>query len=53
MSKQPQPGEYSPEETQRRFDAALSGARMAGPQHKQSLTPKPRKAQRPKSKKAR
>lgn len=31
---------FDPEETKRRFEAALLGARIAGPKHNESLTPK-------------
>jgi len=43
--------QFSPEETQQRFNAALRGARIAGPQHKHSVTPKRVKSQRKKRKK--
>jgi hypothetical protein len=36
---------YPKKEAQQRFEAALRGARIAGPQHK-SVTPKPAKKQR-------
>ena len=38
--------EFSQQETQRRFEAALRGARIAGAQHKESVTPKLSKPQR-------
>jgi hypothetical protein len=41
----------SKEETERRFIAALRGARIAGPKHKESVTPKRAKPQRKKRKK--
>jgi len=37
--------EFTPEETKRRFESALRGARIAGPQHKESVTPKRAKPQ--------
>lgn len=37
---------FEPEETRRRFEAALRGARIAGPKHKESVTPKRRGPQR-------
>jgi hypothetical protein len=37
---------FDKEETERRFFAALRGARLAGPQHKESVTPKRPKPQR-------
>jgi hypothetical protein len=43
-------GKFSNKETQKRFEAALRGARIAGPQHK-IVTPKRAKAQRKKAKK--
>lgn len=43
--------QFSKEETQRRMEAALRGARIAGPQHK-SVTPKRKRAQRKKKKPA-
>jgi len=46
------PMQFSEEETRRRFEAALRGARIAGPQHKESVTPKQTKPQRKKRKKA-
>jgi hypothetical protein len=39
---------FGSEETTRRFEAVLRGARIAGAQHKESVTPKKRKAQRKK-----
>jgi hypothetical protein len=45
--------QFSKEETQRRFEAALLGARLAGHKPKDSMTPKRPKAQRSKAKKAR
>jgi hypothetical protein len=39
---------FSDEETRRRFETALRGARLAGPQHKESVTPKRPKPQRKK-----
>jgi predicted Zn-dependent protease len=45
--------EFSPEEVRQRFEAALRGARIAGPQHNESVTPKRAKPQqKKKSKKA-
>jgi hypothetical protein len=38
--------EYGTKEAKRRFEAALRGARIAGPQHKVSVTPKRPKVQR-------
>jgi hypothetical protein len=46
--KRPQHQEYSEKETTERLAAALRGARIAGPQHKESVTPKRPKAQRKK-----
>ena len=40
---------YSDEEAERRLHAALRGARLAGPQHKESVTPK-RVSKQPKRK---
>jgi hypothetical protein len=37
---------FTDQEVRRRFEAALRGARIAGPQHKKSVTPKRGKAQR-------
>jgi len=42
--------DYSAEEARKRMEAALRGARIAGPQHK-SVTPKRKKAQRKTKKK--
>jgi hypothetical protein len=39
---------YSKEESRKRFDAALRGARIAGPKHNESLTPKRVRKQRKK-----
>jgi hypothetical protein len=44
--------DYSKEELTKRFEAALRGARLAGPQHK-IVTQKRAKKQRSKTKKAR
>jgi hypothetical protein len=44
---------FTREETARRFEAALRGARIAGPQHKESVTPKSKGPQRKKRKKKR
>jgi hypothetical protein len=38
--------EYSSQETERRFEAALRGARVVGPIPKASMTPKRLKTQR-------
>jgi hypothetical protein len=46
MGKTPDNGRFSPEETQRRMEAALRGARVAGPQHRESVVPKKAKAKR-------
>jgi hypothetical protein len=43
--------QFSKQETQRRFEAALRGARIAGPQHK-SVTPKRATKQQTKKKPA-
>jgi hypothetical protein len=40
-------------EAAERFKAALRGARLAGPQHKESVTPKPKGSQSKKRKKKR
>jgi hypothetical protein len=53
MPRKSSPMDYTEEETARRFEAALRGARIAGPQHKESLTPKPTAPQRKKRKKKR
>lgn len=45
--------EFTPEEAKRRFEAALRGARIAGPQHVESVTPKRAKPQRKKRAKKR
>jgi hypothetical protein len=45
--------DYTEEETQRRFVAALRGARIAGAQHVESVTPKRSKPQRKKRAKKR
>jgi hypothetical protein len=45
-------GRFSDAEARKRFEAALRGARIAGAQHKESATPKKRKAQRKKRKKS-
>ena len=42
------PMNYTEEETQRRFEVALRGARLAGPKHNESLTPKRVRKQRKK-----
>jgi hypothetical protein len=44
---------YSEAESALRFAAALRGARIAGPQHKESVTPKIAKPQRKKRAKKR
>jgi len=44
--------QFNSAETKARFEAALRGARIAGPQHKESVTPKRAKPQRKKSKTA-
>jgi hypothetical protein len=38
--------QHSGEEARKRFEAALRGARIAGAQHKESMTPKRPKPQR-------
>jgi hypothetical protein len=43
--------QFSPEETKTRFETALRGARIAGPQHKESEPPKLKGPQRKKRKK--
>jgi hypothetical protein len=45
--------DYSPAEIKRRFEAALRGAQLAGPIHKESVTPKGQKKQSKKNKKKR
>jgi hypothetical protein len=45
--------QFSADESRKRFEAALRGARLAGPQHKESVTPKRVKPQRKKRKKKR
>ena len=44
--------QFNSAETKARFEAALRGARIAGPQHKESVTPKRANPQRKKSKTA-
>lgn len=44
--------QFSEAETKHRFEAALRGARIAGPKHNESLTPKRVRTQRKKRKKA-
>jgi len=44
--------DYSKEEADRRFEAALRGARIAGHKAKDSMTPKRQKAQPPRKRKA-
>jgi len=48
MPKKPDQESYGETETRERFEAALRGARIAGPKHKESLTPKRTKPQRKK-----
>jgi hypothetical protein len=43
--------DYSADETKRRFEAALRGARIAGPRHVESVPPKKGKPQRKKRRK--
>jgi hypothetical protein len=43
---------YSAEETRKRLEIALRGARLAGPKHNESLTPKRIRKQSKKTKKA-
>jgi len=45
--------QFSSEETRKRMEAALRGARIAGHKPMESLTRKRRKRQRPKAKKTR
>jgi hypothetical protein len=40
--------QFSDDETKRRFESALRGARIAGPRHVESVTPKKPKPQRKK-----
>jgi hypothetical protein len=42
--------EYPKKEAQQRFEAALRGARIAGPQHKVSAVPERKTAKRKKAK---
>jgi hypothetical protein len=42
---------YTAEESRRRFEAALRGARIAGPKHKETAAPKRSKPQQKKRKK--
>jgi hypothetical protein len=44
---------FTPAETSRRVEAALRGARIAGPQHKESVTPKAKGLQQQKRKRKR
>jgi hypothetical protein len=54
MADGKQKGEhFDPAEARQRFEAALRGARVAGPQHKESVTPKRPKPQRKKRRKNR
>ena len=46
-------GTFPAEEAEQRFEAALPGARIAGPQHKESVAPKPKGPQRKKRKQKR
>jgi hypothetical protein len=46
MSNKEKADVFSPKEASQRFEAALRGARIAGPQHRESVTPKPAKKQR-------
>jgi hypothetical protein len=48
MNDKNKPETFTPEETKRRFEAALHGARLAGPQHNESVTPKRAKPQQKK-----
>jgi hypothetical protein len=43
--------QFTEEEARKRFETALRGARLAGPKHNESLTPKRARTQRKKSKK--
>jgi hypothetical protein len=45
--------QFTSDEAKLRFEAALRGARIAGPQHKESVTPKRAKMQRKKRQKDR
>jgi hypothetical protein len=40
MNRKHKVEQYTAEETQQRFEVALRGARIAGPKHKESVTPK-------------
>jgi hypothetical protein len=51
MNERQTADQYSQEETRQRFEAALRGARIAGPKHKKSVTPKRRGPQLRKTKK--
>jgi hypothetical protein len=51
MNKREGQDQYSDQETRKRFEAALRGARFAGPRHKESVTPKRASPQRKKTKK--
>jgi len=44
--------QFNKEEAKARFEAALRGARIAGPKHKESVTPKRRGPQQRRIKKA-
>jgi hypothetical protein len=48
--KRPKSIGFTVEETRQRFEAALRGARIAGPKHKESVTPKRRGPQQRKIK---
>jgi hypothetical protein len=51
MNPPEQKAKFSADEARQRFEAALRGARIAGPKHKQSVTPKRRKSKRKKQQK--
>jgi hypothetical protein len=44
--------QYNAEEARKRFEAALRSARIAGPKHKKSVTPRRPQAQRKDNKKS-
>jgi hypothetical protein len=53
MTRKSIPTDYTEQEVTRRFEAALRGARIAGPQHKEIVTPKRAKSQQKKRAKKR
>jgi len=52
MSQNSNNEQYNSDEARKRFEAALRGARIAGPKHNESLTPKRLRKQSKKRKKS-